>query len=154
MIAVQTQDFSAQSVYDELRERARQSGAIVAFVGIVREFADDKSIHAMTLQHYPGMTESALQKIADEAHTRWRLDAETIIHRVGKLRAGEQIVVAAAAAAHRKNAFQAVEFMMDYLKTDAPFWKKEHTDKGEHWVQSRAADADARKRWGGDDAHC
>ena len=147
MVRVQTQDFSVETEIQSLRRKAGQSGALASFVGIVRGAATDKTIRAMTLEHYPGMTEAALREIARQAHARWRLDAETIIHRVGELHPGEQIVLAATAAPHRQDAFAALQFIMDHLKTDAPFWKKEHTDSGAHWVQSRASDTVAKARW-------
>lgn len=148
MISVQSDDFSVEAVCDELRQKAGDTGAIVTFTGLVREFAKDRSIHLMTLEHYPGMTEKSLQSIVDKADKRWDINDSIIIHRVGALKPGDQIVIVAIASRHRKDAFEAAEFIMDYLKTDAPFWKKEHTDAGEHWVAQDSKDIDASRRWG------
>ena len=147
MIRVQSEDFSVESVYEELRQRAGDCGALVSFVGLVREFGEDDSIQSMTLEHYPGMTEKALVGIAEQAGERWTLSGTTIIHRVGTLYAGEQIVIVATASRHRRDAFEAAEFIMDYLKTDAPFWKKEHTSDGDRWVEQRHSDVHSSKRW-------
>jgi molybdopterin synthase catalytic subunit len=147
MIRVQTEDFSVEDVLNELRRGAGDCGAMVTFVGLVREFGEDASIQSMTLEHYPGMTEQALTEIAEKAGQRWSLNATTIIHRVGTLNAGDQIVVVATASQHRRDAFEAAEFIMDYLKTDAPFWKKEHTSNGDRWVEQRYSDVSSSERW-------
>ena len=147
MIRVQEEDFSVETVHQELRQRAGDCGALVSFVGLVRELGEDESIQSMTLEHYPGMTEKALADIAEQASQRWSLGATTIIHRVGTLHAGEQIVLVATASRHRRDAFEAAEFIMDYLKTDAPFWKKEHTSDGDRWVEQRHTDVGSRERW-------
>jgi molybdopterin synthase catalytic subunit len=147
MIRVQTQDFSVEAVLDELRQRAGDCGAMVSFVGLVRELGQAASIQSMTLEHYPGMTEKALTEIAEKAGQRWSLNAMTIIHRVGTLEAGDQIVIVATASQHRRDAFEAAEFIMDYLKTDAPFWKKEHTSEGDRWVEQRHSDVTSNERW-------
>ena len=121
------------------------AGALVTFSGIVRGGEGD--VAAMMLEHYPGMTEAALEEIEAEACARWDLSASLIIHRVGRLMPGENIMMVAAASRHRKAAFEAAEFLMDYLKTRAPFWKKEETPEGARWVDAREADDDAAARW-------
>lgn len=118
----------------------RSTGAVASFVGIVRDVA-------MTLEHYPGMTDKALHKIVDEAASRWKVMDCTVIHRHGELQPNDQIVMVAVASAHRGDAFAACEFIMDYLKTQAPFWKKEHRSDGANWVEARAADDQAAERW-------
>jgi molybdopterin synthase catalytic subunit len=137
-ISVQREDFDqgleAKRLYRD------GAGAVASFVGIVREVA-------MTLEHYPGMTESALKKIAEEAKSRWKVLDCTVIHRYGELQPNEQIVLVMVASAHRGDAFAACEFIMDYLKTRAPFWKKEHRPEGAAWVEARASDDDAADRW-------
>ena len=146
-VKVQTGDFNPQAVVDALCKGRTDIGAVVTFVGLVRDSAQAESISAMELEHYPGMTEAALQDIVDEAHQRWHLQGVSIIHRVGKLRPAEQIVMVAVASPHRGEAFQACEFMIDFLKTRAPFWKKEYTAQGVHWVDARESDDSAQKRW-------
>jgi len=146
-VKVQSEDFNSQVVVDALRTGRADIGAVVTFVGLVRDLAQSESISAMELEHYPGMTEKALQDIVEQAHQRWQLQGATIIHRVGKLKPAEQIVMVAVASPHRGEAFQACEFMMDFLKTRAPFWKKEYTEQGAHWVDARESDDAALKRW-------
>jgi molybdopterin synthase catalytic subunit len=146
-VKIQTEDFNPQAVVDALCKGQADIGAVVTFVGLVRDSAQAESISAMELEHYPGMTESSLQDIVDEAHQRWQLQGVSIIHRVGKLRPAERIVMLAVASPHRGEAFQACEFMIDFLKTRAPFWKKEYTAQGAHWVDARESDDSARKRW-------
>ena len=140
-ISVQPDDFD---VSREVREISKGNGvgAVASFVGVVREVP-------MTLEHYPGMTESAIRKIVDEAKARWQVMDCTVIHRYGTLQPGEQIVLVAVASAHRGDAFAACEFIMDYLKTQAPFWKKEHRAEGARWVEARASDDQAAGRWDG-----
>lgn len=147
-VKVQTEDFSPQAVVEALCKGRADIGAVVTFIGLVRDSAQAESISAMELEHYPGMTEKALQDIVDQAHQRWQLQGVSIIHRVGKLRPAEQIVMLAVASPHRGEAFQACEFMIDFLKTRAPFWKKEYTPQGAHWVDARESDSTALKRWG------
>ena len=152
MISIQTEDFDLGREYEELRVIAGDAGAIVTFTGLVREvyLADDAqedAIVSLTLEHYPGMTEKRLQEIAAEANARWRLLATRIIHRVGRLTPREQIVFVGTASAHRQDAFAAAEFIMDFLKSEAPFWKKQETGAGSHWVAARDTDADALERW-------
>ena len=138
-VSIQQQDFDLGA---ETRAISKDSkiGAVASFVGLVRDVR-------MSLEHYPGMTESAIRKIVDEAASRWQVMDCTVIHRYGDLEPNDQIVMVAVASAHRGDAFQACEFIMDYLKTQAPFWKKEHRAGGATWVEARAADDDAADRW-------
>ncbi len=122
-------------------------GAVVGFVGYVRDFNDGQDVRGMFLEHYPGMTEKALQKIVEEAEQRWPLLRVEIVHRVGQLPPGEPIVFVGTASAHRQAAFDACNFIMDYLKTRAPFWKKEDTPDGARWVEGRSSDQAAQQRW-------
>ncbi len=152
MISVQEEDFSLAEEYDSLRERAGDVGAVVTFTGLVRELYQTaeggvENIASLYLEHYPGMTEKSLQQILDQAMAKWPLLAVRVIHRVGELRAGEQIVFVGTASAHRQDAFEAAQFIMDYLKSRAPFWKKQSSTTDSHWVQSRQSDADALQRW-------
>ena len=144
-VAVQTADFSVASEYQQLRQDA-SCGAVVTFSGLVRELSNN-TLHSMTLEHYPGMTEQALVAIAEQAQQRWQLGQVRVIHRVGTLKANEQIVFVGIASAHRAAAFAACEFIMDYLKNRAPFWKKEHTAAGDYWVEAKASDQQALARW-------
>ncbi len=143
-VRVQTEDFDLGAEAAALRG-AGEAGALVTFSGIVRGGTGD--VAAMTLEHYPSMTEAALAEIEAEARKRWDLSASLIIHRVGRLAPGENIMMVAAAARHRKAAFEAAEFLMDYLKTRAPFWKKEETPEGARWVDAREEDDEATTRW-------
>jgi molybdopterin synthase catalytic subunit len=138
---VQREDFELGAEVKAL-SRDASIGAVASFIGLVRELD-------MTLEHYPGMTERALQKIVEEARGRWRVLDCTVIHRYGHLKPNDQIVLVAVASAHRRDAFAACEFIMDYLKTQAPFWKKEHTPEGARWVEARASDDQAAERWRG-----
>ncbi len=138
-VRVQQEDFDLTSETDLLRNDPR-IGALASFVGVVREVP-------MTLEHYPGMTERAIAKIVEEARARWQVMDCTVIHRHGALKPGDQIVLVAVASAHRGDAFAACEFIMDYLKTRAPFWKKEETAQGARWVEARASDDAAAERW-------
>lgn len=160
-IRVQEEDFDLASIYAELRvapnfpsEMASDNmlqhspGAISLFIGLVRDLNHDRQIEEMTLEHYPGMTESKLANIRDEAMTRWDLGKSIIIHRVGKLFPNDQIVLVGATSAHRQAACDATAFMMDYLKTEAPFWKSEKTPEGKsEWVAARDSDMNSRSRW-------
>ena len=132
-----------------LAEHANQCriGALVSFVGQVRDVNDGNNLNTLTLEHYPEMTQKALQAIELEAKTRWNIIDSLIIHRVGTLKPQDQIVLVAVTSAHRGEAFNACEFMMDYLKTSAPFWKKEATNQGERWVEAKFADDEAKARW-------
>lgn len=136
MIRVQHEDFDVSAEIAALTKARTDIGAVVTFSGIVRDVA-------LELEHYPGMTERELDKIEAEAHARWKLQASLIIHRIGKLAPGENIVLVVTASAHRGDAFEAAEFLMDYLKTRAPFWKRE----GENWVAAKASDDKATERW-------
>jgi molybdopterin synthase catalytic subunit len=138
-ISVQREDFDLGSEVRNISKSTR-IGAIASFVGVVREVA-------MSLEHYPGMTESSIRKIVQEAAARWKVMDCTVIHRYGDLKPNEQIVMVAVASAHRADAFAACEFIMDYLKTQAPFWKKEQTPEGPRWVEARASDDEAAERW-------
>ncbi len=146
-IRVQTEAFDVSEVIDGLRAGNPAVGAIASFVGVVRDLNDGASVDTMTLEHYPGMTEKALQAIVAEAEQRWDLIDVSVVHRVGELRPTDPIVLVAVASAHRGDAFQACEFIMDYLKTRAPFWKKEADSQGTRWVASRGSDARAAGRW-------
>ncbi len=145
-VRVQREDFN---VADESRRlSSTASGAIVQFIGVMRERNDGDQVALMELEHYPGMTESSIRRIIDTAGQRWTLQGVTVVHRVGEIRPGEQIVLVAVAAAHRGEAFAACEFVMDYLKCEAPFWKKERlADGSSRWVDSRESDTQARQRW-------
>jgi molybdopterin synthase catalytic subunit len=139
-IRVQTNDFDQQQQYLLLTNGNEQDGVVVTFVGLVRNKNEGKQVLSLTLEHYPGMTEKSLNAIADEARKKWDVGQIRIIHRVGTLALGEQIVYVGVAATHRKAAFHAAEFVMDFLKTKAPFWKKELTTDGEYWVEAKASD--------------
>jgi molybdopterin synthase catalytic subunit len=152
MISVQTDDFQLSTEYEGLRVAAGDPGAVVTFTGLVREFYNaetsaESAVTSLFLEHYPGMTEKALQDISERAQARWPLLAVRIIHRVGELRPKDQIVFVGAASAHRGSAFAAAEFMMDYLKSEAPFWKKQKSGGQETWIDSRASDSSALERW-------
>jgi len=146
-VRVQTADFDLGHELALMRLASPSIGALVSFIGQVRDMNEGSSISALTLEHYPEMTEKALLKIADEAAKRWDIIDSLIIHRVGTLQALDQIVLVAVSSAHRGEAFKACEFIMDYLKTSAPFWKKEVTNAGERWVEAKASDDAAKARW-------
>lgn len=144
-VRVQTEDFEVGAESRALQDDS--VGAITLFVGTVRGLSSDNGVTAMTLEHYPGMTEQELERIEAEARERWPLENVTIIHRVGRLVAGDQIVLVAVASAHRQASFDAANFIMDFLKTDAPFWKAEERGDTKSWVDARQSDTDARDRW-------
>ena len=146
MIAVQEQDFDVQSLYDSLCV-ANKTGAVAMFVGRVRDFSDDPAQSSFILEHYPGMTEHNLEKIVAEANQRWTLLDVKVVHRVGKLSVDDQIVFVGVSSAHRAESFAACDFIMDYLKSRAAFWKKEVTPEGEHWVEAKASDEASLDRW-------
>ena len=146
-INVQEDAFDTRVEQERLTEGRSDIGAIVSFTGWVRDFNERPDVSALTLEHFPGMTEKALHEIAREAGERWALQGVTIIHRVGRLEPGDAIVLVMTASAHRRAAFEACDFIMDYLKTRAPFWKKEHTDNGSYWVSERQSDREAASRW-------
>jgi molybdopterin synthase catalytic subunit len=146
-ILVQTEAFDLGAEVDAMSKGRTDIGAIASFVGLARDMNDGSGVAAMTLEHYPGMTEKALAALVDEARARWTLLDVSVIHRVGRLLPGDPIVLVAVAGEHRGEAFAACEFIMDYLKTQAPFWKKEETAEGERWVEARASDDAAAARW-------
>jgi len=146
IIRIQAADFDIAAVNRELLAGHSDVGAIASFIGLVRDLEDDP-LQQMTLEHYPGMTEKALQEIAEKALARWQLVDLAIIHRIGALRPADQIVMVSVLSAHRGDAFAACEFVMDYLKTDAPFWKKETSEQGSKWVEARKSDVSAQKKW-------
>ena len=147
MIRVQREDFDPGVEIARLQRGRDDIGAIVSFVGLVRGESRGEKLTSMTLEHFPGMTERELERIADEARSRWSLDNVTIVHRYGELKPGERIVLVVTAAGHRRTAFEAAESLMDYLKTRAPFWKRELRASGEHWVEAREGDDEAAARW-------
>ncbi len=147
MVRIQRDDFDAGAEIARLRAGDARIGAVVSFVGVARDRSDGSLVSTMTLEHYPGMTEKAIEAIVERAKSRWPVLKILVIHRIGELRPLEQIVLVVAAAAHRGDAFAACEFVMDYLKTEAPFWKKESTPDGDRWVDARESDEAARGRW-------
>lgn len=147
VVRVQIEDFDVGAEIANLRRGNPAVGAVASFVGVVRDLNEGASVAEMTLEHYPGMTEKALEKIVGEARSRWDIYDACVIHRVGTLRPCDQIVLVVVTSAHRGEAFQACEFLMDYLKTRAPFWKKEQTPGGARWVEARTADDAAAERW-------
>lgn len=146
-IRIQEGDFNLSAEIAALRKGDPRVGAVVTFLGTVRDMNDGSSVKGMTLEHYPGMTEKALQDILDQAKARWDIYQSLVIHRVGSLLPEDQIVMVAVTSAHRGEAFAACEFIMDYLKTAAPFWKKEDTPEGGRWVDARVTDETAMSRW-------
>ena len=147
MIRVQTDDFDPGVELARLHAGRSDIGAVVSFVGLVRGESHGEALTSMTLEHFPGMTERELTRIADEARARWKLDGVIVVHRVGALKPGERIVMVATASGHRQSAFEAAAFLMDYLKTRAPCWKRELRASGEHWVEARGSDDEAAARW-------
>jgi molybdopterin synthase catalytic subunit len=146
IIRIQTEDFDIAALHRELLAGRSDVGAIASFIGLVRDLEGDP-LQQMTLEHYPGMTESALQDIASRAQRRWEIVDLGIVHRVGALAPADQIVLVSVLSSHRADAFAACQFIMDYLKTEAPFWKKEVSEQGAKWVESRASDDQAREKW-------
>ncbi|XAH25123.1 molybdenum cofactor biosynthesis protein MoaE [Xylophilus sp. GW821-FHT01B05] len=147
-VSIQTADFDLSAEVAALRAGDGGVGAVCSFVGTVRDRGGAEAVSAMELEHYPGMTEKAIEAMVDAAHARFDIRAARVIHRVGLLQPCDQIVLVAVASAHRGEAFQACEFLMDYLKTQAPFWKKESTPSGARWVDARTSDDAALARWG------
>lgn len=147
-VSIQTADFDLGAEVSALRAADPGVGAVASFVGTVRDRNDGLGVSAMELEHYPGMTEKAIEGMIDEALRRFDIRAARVIHRVGPLAPLDQIVLVVVTSAHRGSAFQACEFLMDYLKTQAPFWKKEHTPQGARWVDARVSDDAALERWG------
>lgn len=146
-VRVQQADFDLSTEVARLRADDPRVGAVVSFVGAVRDMNDGASVAEMELEHYPGMTEQSLERILGQACTRWPLSGALVIHRVGPLKPLDQIVLVACSAAHRGEAFAACEFIIDYLKTEAPFWKKEQTPEGARWVDARVTDEAAMAKW-------
>lgn len=146
-VKVQEADFDVAQMQSDLLGNANGEGAVVAFTGYVRTLNDQREVLELELEHYPGMTERCIREIAEQAAGRWPLQAATVVHRVGSLSPGQQIVWVGVSSAHRESAFNACEFIMDYLKTRAPFWKREKGPDGECWVEARAQDADRAGRW-------
>lgn len=151
MIRVQREDFDAGAELARLTVGNPAIGGVCAFVGLVRDFAAGGPVEAMTLEHYPGMTEKELARIEAEARTRWPIEETLVIHRYGRLEPGERIVLVITASAHRQAAFDACQFLIDWLKTQAPFWKREEGPDGTRWVEAEAADDAAADRWQGKD---
>jgi molybdopterin synthase catalytic subunit len=146
-VRIQVEDFDAGAEIAALRRRNPKIGAVASFIGVCRDANDGAAVSRMTLEHYPGMTEKAIEKIVTEASERWGVIDALVVHRVGELRPADQIVLVVVTGAHRGEAFAACEFIMDYLKTRAPFWKKEETPKGARWVEARVSDDEAARRW-------
>jgi len=153
MISIQEKDFDLAEEYQALRADAPRVGAITTFTGLVRDFnqlataSNSDDVKGLFLEHYPGMTEKTLACIIDDCHTRWDIINVRVIHRIGQLFPGDQIVFVGVNSAHRADAFAACEFIMDFLKTQAPFWKKELTENGERWLDAKASDEQAKDRW-------
>jgi molybdopterin synthase catalytic subunit len=147
-VRIQTADFDVAAEIAALRGDDPGVGAVCSFIGTVRDRNDGSTVSAMELEHYPGMTEKAIEEMIDEAFRRFELRAARVIHRVGALQVQDQIVLVVVTSSHRGESFRACEFLMDYLKTQAPFWKKESTPQGERWVDARVADDAALQRWG------
>jgi len=146
-VRVQTEDFDLSTEVAQLRRHSPKVGAVVTFIGMVRDLNEGEQVAEMELEHYPGMTEKALQDIVDQAKSRWEIFDALVIHRVGPMKPLEQIVLVAVTSAHRGEAFDACEFIIDYLKTQAPFWKKEQTPSGARWVDARVSDDEAMAKW-------
>jgi len=146
-VRIQTGDFDAGAEIAALRRGDPKVGAVASFIGVCRDANDGSSVSQMTLEHYPGMTEKAIEKIITEAKQRWNVADALVIHRVGTLKPTDQIVLVVVTGSHRGEAFAACEFIMDYLKTRAPFWKKEQTPQGTRWVEARTSDDEAAQRW-------
>ncbi len=146
-VRVQQEDFDLGAELARLRRADPGIGAVAAFVGQVRDINDGSTVGTLTLEHYPGMTEKSLAGIVENAKSRWQFHDALVIHRIGELQPLDQIVLVAVAGSHRGECFAACEYIMDYLKTEAPFWKKEQTPDGERWVDARVSDDHARQRW-------
>ena len=146
-VRVQREAFDVGAELAKLTAGRTDIGALTSFVGLVRDMAGSDRIGAMTLEHYPGMTEKQLEAVEREANSRWELSASLIVHRYGRMEPGEPIVLCAAASPHREASFEACHFLIDWLKTKAPFWKLEETRRGPQWVEAKASDDDAASRW-------
>lgn len=147
MISIQQADFDAGAEYQTLRQSGPETGAVATFTGLVRASGDQPGVTGLFLEHYPGMTEAVIQQLVNQAEARWSILAARVIHRVGYLPLQEQIVFVGVASGHRADAFAACEFIMDALKTSAPFWKKEITREGEHWVEQKVSDIERSETW-------
>ncbi len=147
MITIQRGPFDIGALYQRLVGESHETGAVVSFVGRVRDFNESPEVTALTLEHYPGMTERALDDIVQQARGRWQINDAIIVHRIGYMTPGDDIVAVLVSTAHRHAAFEACAFIMDFLKTSAPFWKKEHTHSGAYWVRERESDLASLKRW-------
>lgn len=147
-VSIQTADFDLSAELAALRAQDKRVGAVCSFVGTVRDRNDGLSVSSMELEHYPGMTEKAIEDMIDAAHDRFDIYGARVVHRIGLLQPTDQIVLVAVTSAHRGESFRACEFLMDYLKTQAPFWKKEQTAAGAHWVDARVSDDAALAKWG------
>ena len=148
-IEVQNEDFDISALYNALRHNNTSNGAIVTFTGLVRDFNQGHNVGELFLEHYPAMTTISLTNIVAQARQRWTLGRISVIHRVGRLTQGDQIVFVGVTSAHRKDAFDGAQFIMDFLKTEAPFWKRETTEQGPRWVEANSNDSKARKKWEG-----
>lgn len=146
-VSIQSADFDVTEQCSLLRSQSSQIGALAMFVGTVRDLNQQQTVNTLELEHYPGMTEKTLLNIIEQAEQRWSLLATSVIHRIGRLQVSDQIVFVGVASMHRGDAFAACEFIMDFLKTRAPFWKKEHGEQGGQWLDARESDYDAIKRW-------
>lgn len=146
-VSVQTEDFNVPALYEALKADAPQIGAIVTFTGLVREFNEDSTVEGLYLEHYPGMTEQVLESLIAEAAKRWSIINATIVHRVGELKPADQIVFVGVNSAHRDAAFAAAEYLMDILKTSAPFWKREQRPEGDQWLDAKSTDDERAARW-------
>jgi molybdopterin synthase catalytic subunit len=146
-VRIQTHDFDVGEEVSVMRRNNPAIGAVASFVGVVRDVNEGDAVTEMTLEHYPGMTERSIEEIVQQARARWNVIDARVVHRVGVLKPTDQIVMVAVASGHRGDAFAACEFIMDYLKTRAPFWKKERTREGSRWVDARASDDIAAERW-------
>ena len=147
-VSIQTEDFNLSQEVDQLRAGDKRIGAVCTFTGTVRDRNDGLSVNSMELEHYPGMTEKAIEAMIDEAVVRFDIFGARVVHRIGVLQPLDQVVMVAVTSAHRGTSFQACEFLMDYLKTQAPFWKKEQTPEGARWVDARVSDDAALAKWG------
>ena len=147
-VSIQTEDFNLGAQVEALRQNDKRVGAICTFTGTVRDRNDGLNVSSMELEHYPGMTEKAIEAMVDEAHKRFDIYGVRVVHRVGLLHPLDQVVMVAVTSAHRAESFKACEFLMDYLKTQAPFWKKEQTPEGARWVDARVTDDAALAKWG------
>lgn len=146
-ISVQTQDFDFAYQYQKLRDSNNSDGALVTFVGLVRDMNLQQSVSGLFLEHYPAMTEKVLNDIVEKARSKWHLGSVSVIHRVGQLKVSDQIVFVGVTSQHRQSAYHANEFIMDYLKTQAPFWKKETTTQGDKWIEAKVSDMQKTKDW-------